>query len=357
VYNKREGRGFRAGCPEGPTLEAAAEKLPLKVVFMGSDAFSVPSLEACLARAEIVAVYTRPDRRSGRGRKRVVSPVQAAAANGGLQLEQPERFDKACVEGLRGFGADLVVVAAYGMLLPAAALRAARLDSINVHASLLPRHRGAAPVAAAILAGDAETGVTVMKLRPELDAGETVTFGRERRRAQRATPIGESETAGELLARLARIGAELLAEVLPAYAEGSVTYEAQDASRATYAPALRKADGRIDWSRRAGEVVRHVRAMTPWPGAFTSLRVPGCEPVRLTLATAREGPQKGRGDPGRLAVEGSRRLVAGTAAGSVEVLRLKPAGRKEMDAAEFLRGAAALREALARGEACSFGDT
>ncbi len=322
---------------------------------MGSDEFSVPSLEACLAKCNVVAVYTQPDRPSGRGRKRLsVSPVKELALARGLRVVQPERFDKRCSEQLRDFGSDLTVVAAYGHILPAAALAAARIESINVHASLLPRHRGAAPVAAAILAGDTETGVTVMRLRPALDTGEVVCYGKDACRAQRVTPIGEHETAGELMARLAVMGGELAAEVLGAFADGSVTYEVQDEARATYARRLEKSDGRIDWRRPADAVDRQIRAMTPWPGAFTDLCLPAAEPVRLVVLRAGvcECGESGR-VAGRIDVQPGPRLVVSAGAGCVELLRLKPAGRKEMSAAEFVRGSPVLRECSGRGE-CGF---
>ena len=326
----------------------------LKVVFMGSDTFSVPSLEACLARTDVVAVYTQPDRRSGRGRKRIGrSPVKELAVDRGLHVEQPENFDKRRSEQLRTFGADLVVVAAYGHILPPAALDAARRDSVNVHASLLPRHRGAAPVAAAILAGDAQAGVTIMKIRAKLDAGEIVCCG-ERRRAQKALRIRDDETAGELTARLAALGGELLPEVLQAFADRSVTYETQDETQATIAPMLRKSDGRIDWTQPADRVARHVRAMTPWPGAQAELRLPGSQPVRMTVLGARPCEADVEGGPGRVAVLDGSRLVVSAGSGGVELLRVRPAGRKAMTAVDFLRGCSALREDSGQGGGCWF---
>ena len=309
---------------------------------MGSDEFSVPSFETCIEKTDVVAVYTRPDRRAGRGRARLAaSPVKEVAAEHGLRIEQPETFDNQCCRQLRELRPDLLVVAAYGVILPLAAIEASQRDSINVHASLLPRHRGAAPVAAAILAGDDETGVTVMRIRPRLDAGEIICLG-EGRRAQARVRIGPEETAGELTDRLATLGARVLAEAIDAYADGSVTYESQDERLATPAPSLSKADGRIDWNRPAGYIVRHVRAMTPWPGAFSQLLIPGEPPRRIAIleAGAADG---GPGRPGMVqTADGSLVVCAGE--GAVEVRRLKPAGRQAMDAAAFVRGCRPLRE-------------
>ncbi len=319
---------------------------------MGSDLFSVPSLTICLARSDVVAVYTQPDRRSGRGRKQsAASPVKALALTRGLRVEQPERFDKRCSDQLRELAPDLTVVAAYGELLPPEALGAARVDSINVHASLLPRHRGAAPIAAAILAGDAEAGVTLMRLRPELDAGEIIRCGDEHRRAQAATPIGPDETAGELAERLATIGGELLADVLRAFADGSVTYELQDDARATYAPMLSKADGLIDWAKPADEIVRHIRAMTPWPGAHTELHVPEAEPIRIVVLRA-EPVEAPEAEAGQVCMMPGDRLVIAAGQGAVELLEVQPASRKAMPAASFARGCSALKDGSGEGGGC-----
>ncbi|MFW6158555.1 MAG: methionyl-tRNA formyltransferase [Planctomycetota bacterium] len=319
---------------------------------MGSDEFSVPSLETCLQETDVVAVYTRPDRRAGRGRRRLAaSPVKTAAVEHGLRIEQPETFDNKRCEELRELGPDLLVVAAYGLILPAPALQAARVDSINVHASLLPRHRGAAPIAAAIRAGDDETGVTIMKLRPELDAGEFVCLG-DARRAQARVRIRDGETAGELTGRLALLGGRLLAEVIAAYAEGSVTYEPQDGSKATYAPMLSKADGRIDWTWPADRIVRHVRAMTPWPSAFGHLLLPDQPPRRVVILEARVG-ERCSGRPGTVqVVDGA--LVVRAGEGCVEIVRLKPAGRKAMEGDAFIRGCQPLRDGKGRDGECRF---
>ena len=324
---------------------------------MGSDDFSVPSLRACLERTDVVAVYTQPDRRSGRGRKRLkCSPVKDLAVDLGLHIEQPENFDSESAERFREFEPDLTVTAAYGQLLPSKVLAMPRLDSINVHASLLPRHRGAAPIAAAIEAGDAEAGVTIMKLRPKLDAGEIIACGSERRQMQAATLIGEDETAGALAARLAELGGELLADTLAAFADGSVTYEPQDEAKATYAPMLRKSEGEIDWSQPAAEIVRRIRAMTPWPGAYTELRSPPAEPQRIVVLQAR-ACEAGGDRPGRVCDTPSDGLVVSAGVGSVELLEVKPAGRSAMDAAEFLRGSAVLRDTAAGLGDCWFGST
>ncbi len=324
---------------------------------MGSDDFSVPSLRVCLERSDVVGVYTQPDRRSGRGRKRLTcSPVKELAVARGLHIEQPEDFDSESAERLAEFEPDLTVVAAYGQQLPSKVLVVPRLDSINVHASLLPRHRGASPIAAAIAMGDAEAGVTIMKLRPRLDAGEIIACGGERRRIQAATLIGEDETAGALAARLGELGGELLADALAAFADGSVTYELQDEAKATYAPMLRKSEGEIDWSQPAAEIARRIRAMTPWPGAYTELYAPPAEPQRIAVLQGR-ACEAGGDRPGRLCATPSGGLVVSAGVGSVELLEVKPAGRKTMDAAEFLRGSAVLRDTAAGLGDSWFGNT
>ena len=289
-----------------------------------------------MAAGEAVAVFTQPDRPAGRGRKELsVSPIKQLALERNIAVYQPEKFDKHAVEQLRSLSPELTVVAAYGLILPQSALDVASLDTINVHASLLPRHRGPSPIAAAILAGDAEAGVTAMKVRRAVDSGEIIVCGGVP--AQRKTFIAEHENAGELSRRLAALGGDALAEAINTFAAGNVGYLPQDEARATYCKMLSKADGRIDWARPADEIVRHVRAMTPWPGAWSEIAGIADEPVRIVVVSARVSSESA-GAPGGIKLEPGPRIFVGAGGGSVEIRRLKPAGRCEMPAADFVRG-------------------
>mgnify|MGYP001359433818 CR=1 FL=1 len=237
----------------------------LRVVFMGTPAFAVPSLEELLQRqVRVVGVITQPDRPQGRGLEPAAPPVKAVAAEYGIPVLQPERLDEAVVEQLRAWRPDLLVVVAYGKILPAAVLQVPRLGAINVHASLLPRHRGAAPIQWAILAGDAVTGVTTMWMDEGLDTGDIIL--------QRSIPLDDQVTAGQLHDRLARLGAQLLGETLRLVAEGKAPRRPQDPAQATMAPKLSRDDEWIDWSRDATVVARQIRALDPRPGARTTWR-------------------------------------------------------------------------------------
>lgn len=233
-----------------------------RVVFMGSPEFAVPTLDALVqARYRIVLAVTQPDRPAGRGAGLRPPAVKVAAARYGIPVFQPDSIrDEAAIARLAAASADVFVVAAYGKILPRRVIALPARGILNVHASLLPRWRGPSPVAAAILAGDAETGVTIMEIAPKMDAGPIV--------AQRATPIEPAETAGELEARLARLGASLLIEALPGWYDRSIVPTPQDDALATYCPLLRKEDGHLRRDMSAVEAERAVRAYNPWPGAF-----------------------------------------------------------------------------------------
>ena len=237
------------------------------------------------------------------------------------------------VQELARLAPDLIVIAAYGQILKQPVLDLPRRGVLNVHASLLPRHRGAAPVAAAILAGDEETGVTIMRTELALDAGPIL--------AQRRVPISPHDTAGTLTERLAGEGADLLMEVLPAWLEGSLTPTPQDTSKATYAPTLRKEDGRVDWGLPAEDIWRRARAFTPWPGAFTYL---GGQPLRLLdtwpLAVEDQGQAVGTVVPcaPAVAVPDQAGFAVVTGRGLLAIMRLQLAGRRALPATDFLRG-------------------
>ena len=290
----------------------------LRVAFMGSPDFAVPALHALQdAGHTIAAVYAQPPRRAGRGQALTPCPVHAAAAAIGLTVHTPERLrgDPAAQAAFAALHLDVAVVAAYGQILPQAMLDAPRRGCLNIHASLLPRWRGAAPIQAAIMAGDAETGVTIMQMEAGLDTGPML--------ARDAVPITADTTAGALLPVLASMGARLMLAVL---ADPPAPVPQPDG--ATYAPKLTRADGRLDFFRDAAALDRQVRGLQPWPGAWTMV---AGEVVKILHAR----PEPGNGPPGSL-LDDAALIACGT--GALRLLRLQRAGRPAMAAAEFLRG-------------------
>lgn len=260
----------------------------LRLIFMGTPEFAVPSLDGLLAAGHDVAlVCSQPDRPAGRGRKLAAPPIAQLARERGLPLFQPPSLKPPeAFARLREVGADAIVVAAYGLILRREVIELPPLGCLNVHASLLPRHRGAAPISAAILAGDGETGVCIMRMDVGLDTGPAI--------ARAATPIGPGDDTPRLTERLAELGRDLLIETLPRWADGGLTAEPQDESLATYAPRIVREDARLDWSLPAEELSRRVRAYRGWPDAFTSwqgrqLKVLAARPVAATLERAASG--------------------------------------------------------------------
>ncbi|MCY3567359.1 MAG: methionyl-tRNA formyltransferase [Chloroflexi bacterium] len=298
-----------------------------RVLFYGSPDFAVPTLQALIDSPwRPVAVVTQPDARAGRGRSMRPPPVKEVAEAHGIPAIQPAKLrERAAIAQVASLRPDLQIVAAYGQIIPKQILDLPRFGSLNVHASLLPRWRGASPISAAILHGDAETGVTIMLVDETEDTGAILR--------QRATPIGESEHAGELSRRLANLGAVLLIETIPDWLDGNITASPQDDALATRARRVKKAQGRIDWSQSAQQIARHVRAYTPWPSAGTTL---GEQTVRVTAATA--GESTSSEPPGTVTALGSAIVVA-TGSGQLNVHRLQRAGKREMSAEEFARGA------------------
>jgi methionyl-tRNA formyltransferase len=302
---------------------------PLRLLFAGTPDFAVPCLAALLdAGHEVIGVYTQPDRPAGRGRKLQMSPVKALALDRGIPVYQPESLkrDPEAVEQLRALGADLMVVVAYGLLLPVSVLEAPRLGCVNVHASLLPRWRGAAPIQRAILAGDAETGVCIMRMEAGLDTGPVYH--------RVATPIAANETGGALHDRLAELGARALVEALPGIAAGSPAPEPQDDALATYAHKLSKDEATIDWSAPADAIERQVRAFDPWPVAQTIL---DGATLRIWSAEAEsESDAEGSAAPGTVVGVDRTGIRVATGAGRLRITRLQPAGKKPMSAADYL---------------------
>jgi methionyl-tRNA formyltransferase len=296
---------------------------------MGTPAFALPSLEATARRAELVLAVTQPDRPSGRGRHLHLPPVKERALALGVETAQPEAsVTKELGERLEQLRPDLVVVAAFGKFLGKKVLRIPRLGCINVHASLLPRHRGADPPAWAILAGDAETGVTIQRMVPGMDEGDVL--------AQRATPIDPDETCGELTQRLAVMGGELLDELLPALAAGAATATPQDHGLATLAPPLSKADGEIDWCKPARKVHDHVRAMNPWPMAFT---VTGGRAHRMRILRTRVVADDGElGAPGEVVYTDKHVIRIACGQGGVELVMAQCESKPPATATQLLCG-------------------
>ena len=299
---------------------------PLRAVFMGTPAFAVPSLRALARAATLVGVVSQPDRPRGRGLASQPSPVAAAAGALGVPVLRPPTLRDGSVGAeLAAWQPDVLVVAAYGKILPPPILALPTLAPINVHASLLPRHRGAAPIAAAILAGDPETGVTIMLMREEMDAGEVLL--------QRACPIGPEDTTATLTTTLADLGAAALVEALERIRTTGLTPIAQDAARATYASRLVKEAGRIDWSESAATIARAVRAYTPWPSAYASLAG-----RTVKVLAARVAPDAAGAAPGTI-VGTSDGLMVATGSGTLELMTVQAEGKKALPAAAFLAGA------------------
>ena len=291
----------------------------MRLAFMGTPDFAVPVLEGLVtAGHQIARVYTQPPRPAGRGKKLRPSPVHARAEALGLDVETPERFHGPVVEGFAALGVELAVVVAYGQILPQAALDAPPFGCLNLHASLLPRWRGAAPIQRAIMAGDTETGVCLMQMEAGLDTGPVL--------ARETTPINAADTAGTLHDRLAEISARLITAELPRL--GDLTPVPQSDDGITYAAKIEKAEARIDWQRPAAEVSAHIRGLSPFPGAWTEI---GGERAKVLMADMAEGT-----GPAGVALDDT--LSIACAKGAVRLTRLQRAGRGPLAAADFLQG-------------------
>lgn len=301
----------------------------MKILFMGTPEFAVPSLRSLVAAGhQLCGVFCQPDRPVGRHQEKLQPPpVKVAATELGIPVYQPVKLrDGSALDLICHLEPELIVVAAYGRILPPDILAYPAKGCINVHSSLLPKYRGAAPINWAILNGETETGVTIMHMADELDAGDVI--------AQRVTPIGENETAEELFLRLAEMGAALLTEVLPQLAQGTAPRTPQDASLATYAPLLSRELSPMDWRRTARELHDQVRGLYPWPAAVMELSGKRCK----VLSTVVEQAQTRLG-PGRVFAVDKEGLCMACGAGTVlRIRRLQPDGGKAMAAADYLRG-------------------
>lgn len=297
----------------------------MRIVFMGTPDFAVPSLKALIREGyDVAGVFTQPDRPKGRGNKLTPSPVKVAAAEAGIPVFQPERIRKTGTEDLRNLKPDLCVTAAFGQILSQEVLDIPPEGNINVHASLLPKHRGAAPIAHAIMTGDKKAGVTTMMMDAGIDTGDMLL--------QEETAVGESETCGELTERLSLIGAELLIRTIRAMEAGTLKRIRQNEAEMTYDPMLTKELGRPDWTRSAGEIRGLINGLNPWP--CVSVPLDGGR-LKLLRAVGAEGS----GEPGTvLRADPKGGLVIACGNGAVRILELQAPGGKQMKAEDYLRG-------------------
>jgi len=303
----------------------------VRVVFLGSGSFAIPSLEALLGAGHAVAaVVCQPDREKGRGQQLAAPPVKRVALERGLQVLQPRRIrEPEPVAAIQALRPDVQVVVAYGQILPRAVIDAAPLGTVNVHASLLPRYRGAAPIQWAVARGETRTGVTTMRIDEGLDTGP-ILLARE-------LAIGSEETAAELEPRLAALGAELLIETLAGLRDGRVQPVPQDSAQASYAPLLKKEDGRIDWSVPAHEIACRVRGFQPWPGAHATLAE---RTLKVLKAVAADAPDSAGDEPGAILACGRDGIRVRCGARSVlQLIEVQPESRRAMSAASFAAGA------------------
>ena len=299
---------------------------PPRVLFYGSPDFAIPTLQALIdSPFRPIAVITQPDARAGRGRSLRPPPIKQLAAAHDIRALQPAKLrDRAAIAQIASLRPDLQIVAAYGQLIPTEILDLPPHGSLNVHASLLPRRRGASPISAAILHGDTETGVSIMLVDEHEDTGDILR--------QQSTPVDPSENAGELSDRLAQMGAQLLLETIPDWLNGGIAPIPQDSARATRARRVKKSQGRIDWQQPADQIARHIRAYTPWPAAATTLDQ---TPIRVTLATYSDSAAPNL--PGTI-LQAETTIDVATADGVLQIHRLQRAGKRELSAEEFVRG-------------------
>jgi methionyl-tRNA formyltransferase len=296
----------------------------MQVVFLGTPAFAVPTLERMAAAGHsLLAVVTQPDRPRGRGQNPAPPPVKEAALRLGLPVYQPERIRRPeAVEYLRALAPEAMVVVGYGQIIPQSIIDVPPLGILNVHASLLPKYRGAGPVQWALINGETRTGVTIMRIDAGLDTGDMLL--------KAEAEIGPEENAIDLARRLAEMGAGLLVETLEGLAAGKIAPEKQDSSQATYAPLLKKEDGLIDWQRPAAWIHNRIRGLQPWPGAYTGFRGQTLHIWKARIA----GPVAGTAG----AILGVKPLVVGCGEGALELQELQLEGRKRLTASEFANG-------------------
>jgi methionyl-tRNA formyltransferase len=301
-----------------------------KIIFMGTPQFSVPALKALLeAKFKITAVYTQPDKQAGRGQKLGFSPVKEVALEQGLNVLQPASLkNEEAIEQMKALDPDVAVVAAYGKIIPESILGIPRLGFLNVHPSLLPRHRGATPIPSAILEGDKVTGVSIMLLDAGMDSGPVFK--------QNELPVADDDTTGTLSDKLSHVGAQLLIEVLPLWVEGKIKPQPQDEAGATYTSMLSKEDGRLDWNMEAVEIWRKVRALHPWPGCYTTWNGKNIKITQVRPVSWDKPVEAGKVIS--LSPQAGNIVGIGCGKGVLALARLQMEGKKEMPIEEFIRG-------------------
>lgn len=304
--------------------------MPLRVIFMGTAELACASLQELLNSPEfrVLAVVTQPDRPKGRDLKLQPSEVKKVAVAANVSVLQPERArEPQFIEQLKQFAPDYIVVVAYGQILPRSILEIPRFGCINVHTSLLPKYRGAAPIQAALLNGDSETGVTIMAMEEGLDTGPIIS--------QRTIPIDANDDAQTLHDKLAKVGAELLAPTLIDFSVGKIKAQPQDHARATHVKKIKKEDGLLDWTQPARVLQNRIRAFTPWPGAFSFQKT---ESKNKLLKIWRAEVQNGNGVPGTVLAADNAGIVIACGQDALRIVRLQREGGRQMSAAEFLQG-------------------
>ena len=309
----------------------------MRIIFMGTPDFAVSALDAlCAAGQQVVLAVTQPDRQKGRGRKVIQTPVKMCAEKWGVPVFQPVKIREAdAIEKIRSLAPDLIVVAAFGQILPQELLDIPRLGCVNIHASLLPRLRGAAPIQWAVINGDRESGITLMQMNAGLDTGD-ILF-------QESVPIGPDETGESLYEKLAKLGGEMIVRHLPAIEAGEINPIRQDDEKSSYAPMLRKEMGEINWSGSAEQIARSLRGMLPWPGAYTLLNghvlkiwsaktMEDADPALSGMKPAEQAV------PGEVLGSDKKALYVMTGSGVLAVLEVQAEGKKRMTSDAFLRG-------------------
>ncbi len=297
----------------------------MRIVYMGTPQFAVSPLRALVAAGyEIAGVITRIDKPAGRGQNLTAPPIKSAAEKMGLPVYQPKRIREASfIEQLRSIGPEVVIVAAYGQILPQEILTLPKLGCINIHASLLPAYRGAAPINWAIIRGEDETGITIMQMDEGMDTGAVLM--------QERIVIDPTDTAGSLTERLSTMGAKLITTALPLIVDGKLLPLPQDSARATLAPLLKKEDGIIDWEIPAVDIYNRIRGLSPWPGAYTFLDGKKIKIIATEVVSS-------TGEPGRLYERDRQILETGTGKGLLRIVRIQPEGKRPMTAGDFMRG-------------------